>query len=118
MIKYAKIVNEETKECQVGTGTNVKFYQSIGMAEMDVEQAYNGFWYVKGYAPEKPAPTYEEVQKARANAYAREVDPLMSEYTRKKTFGLFKDGEEEALLAEIEAKVAKIKDNNPYYLEE
>ena len=51
---YAKIVNEETKVCEVGTGTNAQFYKSIGMSEMEVEQAYNGQWYLKGYAPEKP----------------------------------------------------------------
>lgn len=51
---YAKIINEETKQVEVGTGTNIKFYQSIGMSEMEVEQAYNGEWYLKGYAPEKP----------------------------------------------------------------
>ena len=54
MLKYAKIINEETKEVQVGLGTNSAFYQSIGMTEMEVEQAYNGSWYVKGYAPIKP----------------------------------------------------------------
>lgn len=62
MIKYAKIINQETKECQVGTGTNSKFYQSIGMVEMDVGQAANGQWYVKGYEPEIPLPTIEELQ--------------------------------------------------------
>ena len=60
MKKYAKIVNEETKVCDVGTGTNTAFYQSIGMTEMEVEQAYNGEWYLKGYAPAKPEPTIEE----------------------------------------------------------
>lgn len=54
MKKYAKIINEETKACEVGLGTNSAFYQSIGMTEMEVEQAYDGSWYVKGYAPEKP----------------------------------------------------------------
>ena len=60
MIRYAKVVNEETKECNVGEGTNSKFYQSLGMVEMEVEQAYNGAWYVKGYAPAAPEPTLEE----------------------------------------------------------
>lgn len=60
----------------------------------------------------------EEMRQARANAYASEVDPLMSEYTRKKTFNLFDEGEEGELLAEIETKVAKIKENNPYPAEE
>lgn len=60
MKKYAKIINEETKSCDVGLGTNSAFYQSIGMTEMEVEQAYNGNWYLKGYAPVKPEPTIEE----------------------------------------------------------
>lgn len=59
----------------------------------------------------------EEMRQARANAYEAEVDPLMSQYNRKKTFNLFEEGEEEALLAEIEAKVALIKENNPYPVE-
>ena len=53
MKKYAKIINEQN-QVEVGTGTNSAFYQSIGMVEMEVEQAYDGSWYVKGYAPEKP----------------------------------------------------------------
>ena len=81
-------------------------------------QGYDGKWYIDGTEPEKPAPTREEVKQARANAYAAEVDPLMAEYNRKKTFNLFAEGEEEALLAEIEAKVAEIKEANPYPVEE
>lgn len=54
MIKYAQILNEETKLCAVGTGTDVEYYKSIGMTEMDVEQAYDGAWYLKGYAPQPP----------------------------------------------------------------
>ena len=57
---YAKIINEETKEVSVGLGTDVEFYKSLGMKEIDVEQAWNGNWYLKGYAPAKPEPTIEE----------------------------------------------------------
>lgn len=61
----------------------------------------------------------EEMRQARENAYRAEVDsPLMAEYTRKKTFNLFEEGEEEALLAEIEAKVEEIKQRYPYPTEE
>lgn len=56
----------------------------------------------------------EEMRQARADAYASEVDPLMAEYNRKKTFNLFEEGEEEKLLAEIEAKVEEIKARYPY----
>jgi glutamine amidotransferase-like uncharacterized protein len=76
-------------------------------------QGHDGKFYIKGREPEYK-PTYEEVQEARAEAYAREVDPLMSEYTRKKTFNLFEGNEEAELLAKIEAKVAEIKEANPY----
>ena len=60
MKKYAKVINEETKACDVGLGTKSAFYKSIGMTEMEVDQAYNGQWYLKGYTPEKPEPTLEE----------------------------------------------------------
>lgn len=68
MLKYATISNESTKECNVGLGTNAEFYKSIGMVEMEVEQAYDGSWYVAGYAPEKPESLIikEKVEEARA----------------------------------------------------
>ena len=82
MLKYVKIINNETKQCEVGIGTNTEFYKSIGMTEMDVEQAYDGNWYVEGCAPEKPAPTYEEQKEARAGVYRIEVDPITSQISR------------------------------------
>lgn len=69
MKKYAKVVNEETGLCEVGVGTNASFYASIGMTEMEVEQAYNGSWYLKGYAPAKPEPTIEEQVSSLEQTY-------------------------------------------------
>lgn len=60
MILYAQIVNNETKQCNVGIGTNEDFYKSIGMEKMDVEESWDGTWYLVGYSPEKPAPTIQE----------------------------------------------------------
>lgn len=74
MKKYAQIINEETKECSVGLGTNSAFYKSIGMTEMDVEQAYNGQWYLSGYAPAKPQPTPEEIVKGYEDAIQAHLD--------------------------------------------
>lgn len=54
VMKFAKVENEETKACSVGVGTDEEFYKSIGMKLMDVEQAWNGSWYLAGYCPEKP----------------------------------------------------------------
>ena len=116
MKKYAKIINEETKAVSIGTGTNSAFYQSIGMTEMEVEQAYDGNWYLAGYAPVKPAPTKEEQQKAREEAYKAKVDPITCHINR------LKDEEQTAeIIAEIaqlveerKAKVTEIKARYPY----
>lgn len=65
MLKQAKLLDEKTKLCSVGVGTDIEFYQSIGMEEMDVEQAWDGSWYLKGYAPQKPELTTEEQVRAK-----------------------------------------------------
>ena len=65
MKKYAKIIDEATKEVQIGVGCPDEYYKEIGMKKMDVEQAYNGNWYVEGYAPVKPEPTEEEIKQMR-----------------------------------------------------
>ena len=120
MKKYAKVINEETKVCEVGLGTNSNFYQSIGMTEMDVEQAYDGNWYVLGYAPEKPEPTKEEIQKLRANAYKNEVDPITCHIQRLKDESAMTNeinAEIAALIEERKAKVQEIKARYPYLVE-
>lgn len=60
MKKYAKIIDNNTKACEVGVGTNTNFYESIGMTEMEVEQAYDGSYYLKGYAPSQPLDELKE----------------------------------------------------------
>lgn len=67
MEKYAKIINKQTKEVQIGVGCPDAYYIEIGMELMDVEQAYDGLWYIKGFAPIKPEPTEEEIKQARIN---------------------------------------------------
>lgn len=81
MLKYAKIINEETKQCEIGIGTNTEFYKSIGMSEMNVEQAYNGNWYVSGYVPQ-PSIEYqnEQIRQQRQQRYVEESDPLRLDY--------------------------------------
>lgn len=74
---YAKIINEETKEVSVGVGTNAEFYKSIGMTEMDVEQAYNGQWYVKGYAPAEPETEKQARVRGIRNQMLDESDKYM-----------------------------------------
>lgn len=114
MKKYAKIINEETKACNVGLGTNSKFYKSIGMTEMEVEEAYNGSWYVEGYAPEKPIPTDEEIRQLRAEAYALEVDNITAHIQRLRDENPVPEDEISALIEERALKVEEIKERYPY----
>lgn len=71
MLKYAKIIDEKSKICEVGLGTNAKFYIACGMVEMEVEQAYNGQYYVAGYAPEEPQ---EEKDKKEIERLKQELN--------------------------------------------
>ena len=93
MKKYAKVIDDNTKLCEVGLGTNVEYYKSLGMTEQDVEQAYNGQWYLVGYAPSKPAPTLKEqlLEMERNTGYTRAIRELIlaegsgaSDYTKNK----------------------------------
>lgn len=63
---YAQIIDEKSKLCSVGIGNDVEFYNSIGMKDMDVEQDYDGNWYIKGYAPKKPL---EQVKADKINEF-------------------------------------------------
>lgn len=74
--------------------------------------------YIESVENVAPVLTKEEIEQARADLYRLQVDPMMSEYTRKKTFNLFDEGEEEKLLADINAKVEEIKQMYPYPVEE
>lgn len=108
----AKIINEETKEVSVAFGSNPpKDY-----VEMDVEHAYNGYWYVKGYAPKKPDPTKEEVSETRRQLYIAEKDPITCQIQ-----ALRDEEQTEEIIAQIESLkeerarvVEKIKAENPY----
>ena len=74
MKKYAQIIDNETKLCNVGVGSNTDFYKSIGMELLDVEQAYDGNWYLKGYAPSQPLEELKAEKLEALTAYAGQFD--------------------------------------------
>ena len=43
--KWAKIIDNKTKACEVGIGTDNEYYRSHGYRYIDVEQGDNGSWY-------------------------------------------------------------------------
>lgn len=77
MKKYAQIINAETKECSVGLGTDATFYKSIGMTEQSVEEAWNGRWYIEGFAPVKPDSAKAEEVRCLRNQFLEKTDKYM-----------------------------------------
>lgn len=108
MLKYAKVINEKTKQCDVGIGTNTAYYVSLGMSEMDVEQSCNGSWYLVGYVPEL---TKEEIRIMRQERYVVEADPIRYDYDEALARG---EETSEALKQEWLAKKDEIRADLPY----
>lgn len=76
MLKYAKIINEETKEVSVAIGST----PPRDYIETDVEQAYNGSWYVAGYAPQKPEEIIKQERIAELHQLLADADYWTSKY--------------------------------------
>ena len=74
MLLFSKIENEKTKVCSVGIGTDTEFYRSIGMSEMDVDQGFDGQYYLSGYAPEKPQSIINAERIAELQSFLDETD--------------------------------------------
>lgn len=52
MIKYSKIIDNVTGLCSVGLGTDINYYKSIGMVELDVEKSEkDNEWYLAEKCP-------------------------------------------------------------------
>ena len=82
---YAKEIDETTKQCNVGVGTDTDFYKLIGFKELEVEQSYNGNWYLKGYAPQKPVEEEFEELKQRKKEQLKES---RDDYLKLKNYNL------------------------------
>lgn len=66
MLTYAEIIDIETGRCEVGLGTNIAYYQSIGMVELDVQQSdIDGYWYLADKCPMKTDEEKELEEKER-----------------------------------------------------
>jgi coenzyme F420-reducing hydrogenase delta subunit len=114
MKKYAKVINE-LNQCEVGLGDDVEFYQSIGMTEIEVEQGYDGIWYVAGCAPQQTVEEKNEaIKRTRANLYAELIDPLHAEKQRKVVLETWTETDEAEYVEQVKALTAKIQEENPY----
>ena len=77
MLKLVKNIDEETKLCrEVFIGTDVEWAFTQGYEEQEVEEAYNGAWYLEGFAPQKPAPSYKEQRMAAYPPVGEQLDMI------------------------------------------
>lgn len=104
MIKYAQITNQTTKVCNVGLGNDAEYYKFLGMTEQDVEQAWDGFWYLSGYAPQKPREITIREEIDQLKTELAEMDYKQFKYLR----GEFTAEEWEVIKADIQAKTKRI----------
>ena len=61
MQKYAKIIDEAKKLVSVAVSEtpDVPYFESRGFTLQEVEHAWDGNWYLSGYAPAEPEPEPE-----------------------------------------------------------
>ncbi len=66
MKMYAKIINNDTGLCMVGSGNNTAQYRSMAMTPLDVQQSdVDGQWYLKSKCPMKSAEEKEQEERER-----------------------------------------------------
>lgn len=64
---------------EVFVGTDTEWARNNGFVEMDVEQAYDGNWYVSGHAPDKPQSVIDEERIAELKANLAATDAIVLE---------------------------------------
>lgn len=83
-IRYAKIINEDTKEVLLGAGCDDEYYEHIGMTKMEVEMAYNYHWYVAGFAPEPTVDEKKMMVRGTRDNYIYNIEWRVSRYRDQK----------------------------------
>lgn len=112
----AKIVNTETKQCDVFLGTDIEWAKAQGFGELEVEQAFDMQWYLKGYTPEETiAEKNERIRAERQARYIAESDPLRLDYDEALARG--QDNVEELKQEWLDSKT-KIRNELPYIIGE
>jgi hypothetical protein len=116
MKRYAKIIDKEKGTCQVGIGTDVEFYQSLGMEEMEVEQGSDGRWYLAGFVP--PPPETKTVRTFAKDAiWVATKDMVLDEATGMTAWEAFKTFLLDSGLWEGWTMQAYLLEENPFFAE-
>lgn len=73
MLYRAKIINEESKECQI---INQKQAEQLGWELIDIEFGYEGKAYLAGFAKAIPPKSYSEKRVEEYPSIAEQLDMI------------------------------------------
>ncbi|MFI3241448.1 MAG: hypothetical protein R3Y43_02660 [Alphaproteobacteria bacterium] len=79
MLKRIKIIDEATKQVLTMSANSNEVWavENAYSADLhEVEKAYNGLYYLKGFAPLKPEPTYVELRLSEYPAISEQLDMI------------------------------------------
>ena len=116
MTHYYELLKDGTIGRSTNSAKNAERYGFTLSTEKEIVYAWNNKRYLEDEVPPKPAPTREEQEALRAEAYRQEVDPITAHISRLKDMEQTDEvqGEIATLQAERETKVADIKACYPY----
>ncbi len=108
---------DDDKEKLIGTLIFISFEESdIKEVEDDeIELAYDGCYYMKGFAPVQPVDEYNQQQsEARSKAYIERTDPLTLRKMRKTALNEWNESEELNYIEQIKRISEEIEKDFPY----
>ena len=116
MKKYAKIINETTKEYYVGNQIEA---ESLGYPLVDLELSYDGRWFEIGFTPEQSIEEFNKEQKDKRNrAYITSTDNLTLRKMRKQALNEWTEEDEIQYIEQITEISNQIEQEFPYKEEE
>lgn len=82
---FSRIVDDETKRLDCIVCGDVP---PAGFSEREIEQGFDGNWYLKGYAPKEPIEhKNEQIRQQRQSRFTSESDPLYLDYVEAQARG-------------------------------
>lgn len=109
---------ETDKEVLLRTLKHTPQFKELDIKEVndaEIELAYDGCFYLKGFAPIQPTDEYNEQQSQNRNqAYIKQTDPLTLRKMRKLAINKWTEEDEAQYMAEIQRISQEIDKEFPY----
>lgn len=108
MLKYAKVIDEETGSVQVGTENSpeaIKIYKLLGFTELDIEQSEKDKgWYLTEKCPHY---TPEEIEQKKKEKRRQEILQKLDELDLKSIRAI--RAKDEEYIAQYEAQAQELR---------